>query len=476
MDDDDVAELARITQEMQRRERVAKWRPEALAFGPQRRFLEDKSKRKAACCSRRSGKTVSDALDLLFGATTAPWANQEYITLSLKNARRLVWPELVHFNREFSLGGVPHNDEEMRFPHLPGCPTIYIAGCKDKEEIEKARGIKVKKAIVDEAQSIRPSILKPLIDDVIEPSLLDFDGQLIITGTPGPIKAGFFYDITQGAQASGWSQHAWTLLDNPHLQRQSGKPPQQIIAELLERRKWTRDNPTFVREYLGRWVTDLDALVLHYDARRNGECVGPEWLAGWTYVVAVDLGMRDADAIAVLGWAPHSQVIHVVYQDVVRKQSISVLGDKVKAVYDKYRPVGVVVDFGGLGAKIGDELQGRWQLPVKAAVKTNKAANLALLDDALLTGQLRARDGSPFADDCATTQWDQDARARGEQAIDDSTHSDIIDAVLYGYRECKAWCEDAPEAPPRAEDYARLREERLAEAEEQDEARPWWAQ
>ena len=46
-------------------------------------------------------------------------------------------------------------------------------------------------------------------------------------------------------------------------------------------------------------------------------------------------------------------------------------------------------------------------------------------------------------------QWDKDSRIRNPERprISDTYHSDICDAVLYAWRECRHYLSDKPDAP-----------------------------
>lgn len=400
----------------------------------------------------------------LEGALQPPYANQLYVTSTLKNAKRLIWPTLKKLNTKYGLGGVPNETEAfMRFPAVENEPVIYLGGAKDKDEIEKIRGYEggLKRAAIDEVQAIRAGILTTLVDDIIEPSLFDYDGTLSLVGTPGPVLAGYFYEADEGQQRHAWEHFFLDMRANPHLQAKSGKAPEQILAELRDRRRWAEDNPTYLREYCGRWVTDSDALALHYDRQRNACERQDAPLPGWRYILVFDIGFDDADAIGVLGWAPHDRRLRLVKEVITRKQGITELGNQLQAVERVFRPERIVGDLGALGKKIGAELQVRWGLNVEAADKQRKAEHVGLLDDALITGSFLAPADSVFAEDCAIVQWDADAKAKGVLVFDDSYHSDIIDAVLYGYRLAQHWEEADEPLPPSGDE---LREARVAAA------------
>lgn len=444
--DDEVMDALRLLKPARER-----FDPSRLCYPEQLAYVRSRAKRKVLRKTRRAGGTVGLAVSFLEEAASPPFANQLYVTSTLKNAKRLIWPTLKKLNTKYNLGGAVNDAEAfMRFPRLPNEPIIYLGGAKDSSEIEKIRGYEggLKRAAVDEVQSIRASILTTLVDDVIEPSLFDYDGALDMVGTPGAVCAGYFYDIDKGESRSGWEHFFLDMRRNPFLQEKSGKSPDQILAELRARRNWTETNATYLREYCGEWVTDADALALHYLRSRNA-C---EWqdapIPGWRYLLAFDIGYEDADAIAVLGWAPHERKLRLVKEKITRKQGITELGNQLREIWHTFKPWNVIGDLGALGKKIGEELKNRWGIPVEAADKQRKAEHVGLLDDALVTGAFLAPPDSVFAEDCAIVQWDADARVRGRLEFDSSYHSDIIDAVLYGYRLAYHWTEnETPKKP-----------------------------
>lgn len=414
-----------------------------------RKYVKTRGKRNAVRTPRRVGKTVHEGLRLLDGVFEPPFGNQLYVTDTLKNAKRRVWPTIRKLNQKYGLGGVPNETEGfIKFAGLPNEPHIFLGGAKDQSEIDKIRGYEggFKRVVIDEAQSIRQSIMTELVDDVIEPSLMDYNGELDVVGTPGPIAAGYFYDIDVGKNKDGWDHFFWSIADNPFLAEKSGISTEQYLRDLRERRKWTEATPAYIRQYLGQWVTDADSLALHYLASRNacGWQQGPE--PGWHYILCFDIGFDDADAIGVLGWAPHERRLRLVKEIIKRKQGITELGNQLKAEWLLFKPMACVGDLGALGKKIGEELKQRWQIPVEAADKQRKAEHVALLDDALITGQFLAPPDSVFAEDCDLIQWDDDAKSKGILTFAPVPHSDIIDAILYGFRRSFHWIERG--APP----------------------------
>ena len=425
MDDVNLEALEPILDRVAYLEKRQRFGARSLCFDKQLSFIEDKTRFKTAACSRKAGKTFSCAVYLLETALRFPRTNVVYITLSRGNAKRIIWKLLLDMNRSHHLDA--HTDETELAMDFPNGSTIYLTGAKDKVEVEKFRGLSLKLVIIDESQSFRP-YLKDLVDDALMPCLWDVQGTLCLIGTPGCSRAGTFFESCVSKE---WSHHHWTILDNPWIEKISGKKPEVILEEERRRRGITEDDPTYQRECLGRWVEDKSSLVFKFDSAKNVYDVLPQTDA-WDYVVGVDIGHEDADAVAVLGWTSESRSLYLCEEHVRTKQTISELGEMVKRVVEKYEPHAVVVDTGGLGKKIAEELKDRWGIYLEPAEKTRKLEHIELLNDALRTGALLVKAESRFAQDAMLVEWTE----RGFK-VSETYHSDITDAVLYAFRACK---------------------------------------
>lgn len=336
-----------------------------------------------------------------------------------------MWPVLQEQCDTFKIKCV-FTESNLTMTH-PNGARLQLFGADMKNFIRRLKGVKTPGAAIDEAQDFG-SHLRELVDDVLTPTLTDYeDSWLAITGTPGPIPFGFFYEITE-LRLYGFSFHSWTLLDNPYLPNAA-----TFIEELKKKRAWQDTHPTLLREWRNKWVLDREALVFQYDEQRNHYQALPTHHKAWDYVIGVDLGHDDADAIAVLAWHEEEQAVYLVEEDVRPQQGITELALKLKTLIEKYKPVKVVVDTGGLGKKITEEIIRRHGLVLHPADKQRKFEYIELLNDALRTKKLMAKSASLFAQDSTKVKWETDTQ---ELKISDSFHSDICDAVLYAFREC----------------------------------------
>jgi len=420
-----------ILKELTTRAAAPKFIIEDYCFSEQLAFIKDPESFATAVCSRRSGKTVGCASDLVNTTQVRPGTISLYITLSRASAKRIVWPEILEINRKFQLGGTTNiADLSMTFPNGS---VIYLSGAKDKSEIEKFRGLPLALCYIDEAQAFG-SFIQELIDDVISKALYDYNGRLRVIGTPPPIPVGYFHKICHSDQ---WSRHHWTMLQNPWLLKKSGLTPMQLIEKDCKRKGVTLDDPGIQRECFGKWVTDSNALVFKYTTEKNNyeELPTVKGTGNWNYIIGIDLGYDDADALAVLAYHDNLNAVFVVEEITRTKQTLSDLVDLIAAKIGRYNPHSIVMDAGGLGKKIVESISSRFSIGIKAAEKSRKFEYIELLNDSLRTGKFYARETGKFAEDTQKVEWDRDKSTGDRLVVSDRFHSDITDAVLYAFRE-----------------------------------------
>lgn len=305
---------------------------------------------------------------------------------------------------------------------------VYLVGLDNRGEIEKVRGTGWGRVAIDEAQALPPYV-KELVEDVLMPALADHDGKIRMIGTPPPVPVGYFHDASH---SSLWSHHAWTVWQNPHV-----PGARAMLDKVLLARGLAESDPSIQREWFGRWTLDLDSLVFKYDAQRNGFTALPELKGRWGYVIGVDFGHSDADAVALLAYHEFSDATWLVEEWTMRKAGISPVMEKVIEIRNRVGPDAVsaiVCDPAGMGTKIITEFQRRFQVPAKAAEKTLKHGYIELLNDAMRAGRFFARPGGTFAHDAMLVEWDRDKSTGDKMVVSDRFHSDICDATLYAFR------------------------------------------
>lgn len=413
---------------------------------------------------RRFGKTTMDAHYLVDTALRRPGTLSTYITLTRKNSKLLLWPELAKMNHKYKLGMKP-NVSELTY-RLPNGSWIWLSGADSEDAIEKFRGFKPALNILDECASFGPHI-DALIEEVLEPGLLDFDGTNVLTGTPGPICAGAFYEATTNP-AKGYMVKRGTCLDNPFLPQAKAWLERKRIE-----RGWNTDDPRYLREWMGIWIRDLNSLVYRYDALKSDYDVLPVGHT-WEYVLGVDFGYRDSTGFSVIAFSrTHPNVFHV---EAWKKSEmlVSDVAERLRWYMGRYSFTRIIGDAGALGKMLVEEFRKRQSVPIIAAEKQHKFAFIELLNSDLATGRFRVKKESPVVTEWGQLQWD-DARKKEQAAY----ANDLSDATLYAWREAKHFCYVATDPPPTTPEEVLEREaeklERRAEKRVRGrKQRPFW--
>lgn len=449
------------------KKRIAKilsYRPKPIELDPnfpaQNDFINDTKRYLVAQCSRRAGKTNALAIRFFKTMEKHPKSQCVYLGLTLESARNILWPVLHELNDLHKLG-CKFVDSKLLMTH-PNGAKLRILGADMSNFIKRLKGIKSPGIAIDEAQDFGPH-LQSLVDDVLSPCISDYpDGWLAMTGTPGPVPQGYFYKSTH-ERKFGYSFHGWTVLDNPYH-----PDPMGFIEEQKTRNEWKDNNPTLLREWKNQWVLDVQSLWIQYEESINHYSELPSiGIHKWNYIMGIDLGFKDADALAVLAWSEHHPETYLVEELLAHKQGISELVVQIEAMTKKYDISKMVIDEGGLGKKIAEELRRQKSIPVHQADKARKQENVAFLNDALRTAKFKAKRNSKFAQDSYLVQVDWEKSRPDKIVIKKHPHSDIIDAVLYAFKECPSFAYQKPLEQPTwgSQEWLRRQNDEMFEAE-----------
>ena len=395
-------------------------------FASQNEFINDSNRYIAAQCSRRAGKTNGLAIRFFNTMARHPKSRCIYLALTLDSAMDIMWPVLQEINDLYNLG-CTFVDSKHIVTH-PNGAQLRLWGADMKNFIKRLKGRKYPGVGVDEAQDFGTH-LQSLIDDVLTPSIADYkDGWLALTGTPGPVPQGYFFDITNNNKY-GYSVHKWDLMANPFMPN-----PKDFLTDLMIKREWQENHPTLLREWRNQWVLDVESLWVKYSEQLNHYQELPKEHK-WHYLLGVDIGYNDADAIAVIAWSETCNDTYLVEEIIKPKQGISALFTMIETAQKKYDAYKIVMDQGALGKKIAEDLIPRFQVPFVPAEKHEKQTYVELLNDELRRGRFKAKGNSRFAKDSYLIQIDWDKSTPNKIIIKKKPHSDIIDAVIYAFRD-----------------------------------------
>ena len=413
----------------------------AMAFRPklfsqQAQFIKDPRKLKAALCSRRAGKSHMAGCYVIAEALKHPRSTVPYVALTRGHAKRIMWKPLLDLTRQYT----PQvNLTELRIT-LPNGSDIVLAGANDEATAEVFRGQKFPLVVLDECASFR-SHFKEMVEEVIEPALIDLNGTLAMIGTPSAACRGLFFDATTRSD-SPYSLHKWTILDNPFIPH-----AQSWLDERMKERGWTVDTPAYRREWLGEWVASTDSQVYAFSRDKNLAKGIPNKL---DYILGIDLGYDDETAFVVVGYRPDDPHLYVVETYAKSEMTISDIVHKIDELTGRYRSfVRIVADTGGLGKQIAAEIRKRYGIAVFPAEKTQKAEFIQLANDDFRSSKILVNPIEiNFIEEISALQWDEEKDGRFIEDPRFANHR--CDAFLYAWRESCHYLQKTPEPKPEA--------------------------
>jgi len=410
--------------------------------------LDDQSPRIAVCNGRRSGKTTTFIGKIGQKFDAFPAARCAYFAPSDKQGVAIIWEDIREYNRTFELGLLERWTDKQ---WVREGSSLEVIGFNSRRDSERARGRKFHLVAIDEVQNA-PPWFSGFIVDVVGPTTLDFKGQIIVAGTPSQVASGFFYDAYHAPQ--GWSnQYHWTCAQNPFFTSQGRDP----LAEARADNNLTEDSITYRREWLAEWIVDPDALVYYIPpAAIRPANDNQQWFYN---VIGLDLGWRDADAIAVVGVDINRQFCHLRHIEARSQQTNHQLFDRIRDLQQHF-PGPVVFDPAGhattktIETFRSDAPQIEWE----QAEKSRKVEFIQTLNDDLRSGRAFVETDSPMLKEATRLRW-----KRPGQLADDADHSDLGDAWLYASRKARDLLRELPKEEDRSNETPYDRYQRMVQ-------------
>ncbi len=365
-----------------------------------------------------------------------------YITLTREAAKDIIHDPLRTLGLEANL--------DLRFKEnngdvvLPNGSKIILRGCEDKRQVEKLRGPKYPGAVIDEAQGI-PGYLKYMIQEILEPALLDYPGsQIYLAGTPNAACSGILYDIVHGDTSMGhWEVFQWTMLDNESYARKGVD-----VAAELEKIRVNRGldvaDPSYMREWQGKWVRDTESTVYKYLPSRN-DLYTSSWekmrarASDWEFAMGIDLGWNNPSAFVVAAFSSALGKFVVVDSFQQSEMSTDAIARQIGVFFQLYGDMPVIADSGGYGKSIVEGLVSTYGLPVQPAEKTKKATYIEFLNNELRSASVSVLQpkNAQLAEQLSLLQWSDKSAAAGIPKEDKRSPNHLCDALLYCWRS--AW-------------------------------------
>lgn len=313
---------------------------------------------------RRWGKTV------MSGAVAMTAASQggrvAWVTPTYKNGRPL-WRWAESTAAPLKRFGVRVNRTErlIEFPH-GGFLGLYSADSEDS-----IRGESFHLVIVDEAARVSETAYT----DVIQPTLADFGGDVILISTPYG-KNWFYHEwvraLSDGSLAMSWTAPS-SANPNPNIQR---------AFDLARDRVPER---TFRAEWLAEFVEDGGEVFRNVRACATAQRQH-EPIENHQYVIGVDLGkLNDFTVFAVVDLTERA----LVFLDRFNQIDYTVQLTRLQALAQRFRPTQIVIER-NVGEMFIEQAQ-RLGLPVHPFQTTHPSKAKLIEDMALAFERLDVR-------------------------------------------------------------------------------------
>lgn len=320
----------------------------------QRAIFADAHRFKAVSAGRRFGKTKLGALMCFAVAAQggrAWWVAPQYgiALIGWRMMRRLA----------VQVPNVTVRESE-RMITLPTGGTVQI---KSADNPDSLRGEGLNFCVLDECAFLDERAWV----EVLRPALADRQGGALFISTPK--GRNWFWRIFQAAHDdSAWRAFHFTSYDNPYI------PPGELDAlkaQISER--------AYRQEILAEFVEDGGGVFRRV---ADAATATPQDKAqeGRTYVFGVDWGRSgDYTVIAVLDITA-GELVHL---DRFTQVGYDIQLGRLRALYDRFRPVTIIAEANSMGGPLTEALQ-RMALPVRPFTTTN--ATKATIIDALALG------------------------------------------------------------------------------------------
>lgn len=402
----------------------------------------------SALAGRGGGKSVATLGRLHAPSAAHPNQSSVFVSISSERSRDILTPAVWKFNELYDLK-IEERRGDGAFIWPNGYRVLY-RGCKDINECNKRRGTPWVRAHWDECASLNDTLFKYDIHECVEPRLVDFNGLWSVSGTPGPLPKGYWYDLTNGDNHT-YPLFKWDARHNHHmpnvmkyfsdtLQRMSGVPDRKLwprgcksILDLInDPRCWKLLPNTFVREYLGQWVLDLRALIYKLGPK-NTYSEFPIVPDRWT--IGVDLGAHseerpDLDHAAVCVCASHSTLpfVWVVMVEKLSDVTVDTLGARILQLIEEFPEAEAHIDAASAGKLIENTFK-RMGIPIMAAEKAHKLRRIQRAQGAIRAGnlQLHATRCMDARIEAVSLVWNDDRDDHSPRCDDDAW-----DCILYG--------------------------------------------
>lgn len=475
--------------------------------------------------ARRAGKSTAVLRIMCIRAVEQPGSRWVIIGLTRPSIKEIYWSDLQVLNEQYELG--IHFQYQELIATFPNGSRVRFVGADNAGEIEKLRGSHNDGVVIDESKSFGPVLFRELLEEVLEPTLLDRHGVLYLIGTPGEELRGPFYLATcrpavleeapDGTKRLSnrlyteaedpecpavWSLHIWTLAENttPSVDPRTGRVRSlwEGALEAKANKGWPDTHTVWRREYLGEWVAEDRRVVYRYrphihDYRPAPSASNPWGIPGapegttFKRVIGFDFGTRDGTAFVVWAYSDTFPGLWELYSEKRvaepgQKLTVGTIAHWYRDVEDRFGPFeGWPADFAGLATMVMDTLADEYGVYLEPAEKREKLDHIQLFNTDLDSGLIRTLKDSELTRELMGDRWLEKSLGKDKRLEDPGTPNDLCDAGLYAFR----WCRHRQARPEptrdlrnalqrRADDEFTEAIDRARRAQRPELDTPWW--
>ena len=422
-----------IEKQMARDKDFLRYRVHKQFFDKQREVLFDtEERRKCLVIGRRGGKTNVGA-GVFCQTAVIDNSPMLYINLNFKNAIKQMWDPVTEVSKKAGLA-ITHEDKTNGILTYANGSSLMFGGNNTTAEQEKWRGYKFRLVIIDECGAQR--WLRTLIDDIIMPTLLDYeDSCLVLMGTPPRVPKTFFESMWN---SQAFKRYTWSIVENTYL-----PDPMGFIQEMAEKRGLSLESPFIKREYFGVMGSyDLEAMV--YKGRKYHK--EPPDYKITDISIGIDYGFSDYNAVIGLAYNRELKKGFIFSESKFNQATVTEIVAETKDAMYKAKEIAIKhnMDMGNIEIvadtneeSITYELAVNYHLPARNAYKYNKEMAIAQFADCLRSGQITIEQGGPLDEEMDTLIYMRDEEDNILPVIDDDIggHPDAADAALYAFRQ-----------------------------------------
>ncbi|GIK73818.1 MAG: hypothetical protein BroJett021_28060 [Chloroflexota bacterium] len=315
----------------------------------QRIIAEHPARFRVLACGRRWGKTRLGALLSCVAALRrgrAWWVAPSYKMAAVG------WRLVQQLGRQIPGAALRQTDKLLS---MPGGGTVQVRSADDPQSL---RGEGLDFLVMDECAFIPEAAWT----EALRPALADRQGRALFISTPK--GRNWFWRLWQMGQPPNaqWASWRFATATNPFIQ------PEEIEAA-----RGSLPERVFRQEFLAEFIDDAGGVF-----RRVAEMAtaAPEDVGtpGDEYVIGVDWGKHnDFTALAVLNTGRRA----LVHLDRFNQIDYAVQLKRLRALYERFRPVAIIAERNSIGEPLIEQLQ-REGLPVQPFMTTNASKTVAI--------------------------------------------------------------------------------------------------